>query len=64
MQYNLDHIWNEGMKSGNEHFIYFFHLFLCLDKFNINMNEIKNDFDGNEISLISEISIDFQVEVF
>ena len=37
----------------------FFNPFLCLDKFNINMNEMKNDFDRNEIPPISEISIYF-----
>ena len=32
----------------------FSHSFPCLDKFYESMNEIKNDFDSNQIPFISE----------
>ena len=52
------------MGSENEHLFFFSHTFPCLNNSSDYENEINNDFKGNEISLISEISIHPLVKVF
>ena len=46
-----------GIKGGNEYLTYFLFHFHAMDNLNGNGNEIKTDSNGNEISLIIEISI-------
>lgn len=45
--------------------MYFFSpLIPCLDNLNDDENEIKSDYDGNEILVISRISIHPNYEIF
>ena len=50
--------WYVGMKSDNRYLSYSFsHLFLYLDNSSVDDNDIKNNFKGNEILLVNDISL-------